>query len=74
MLQLHAEYFEEHPRARAFAWKRIGLMAATYGDHAEARGAFLRSLAGNVDPKTFGHLLRSVRRSTHRLSGSDTSP
>ena len=67
LLDVHADYFASHPRARAFAWKRIGLMAGAYGDRAVARRAFARSLAARPEPKTFGHLASACRPSTHRL-------
>ena len=61
VLEMHADYFAAHPRARAFAWKRIGLMAAGLGDHRKARIAFLKSLAARPTAKTLGHLARSIQ-------------
>ncbi len=72
VMQLHPEYFEEHPRARAFAWKRIGLMASTFGDQAEARRSYLRSLGGNMDLRTMWHLIKAMRPSKRRLT--DATP
>ena len=52
---------------RAFAWKRIGLMAATYGDRAMARRAYARPFLARPDPKTFGHAVTAVGRSTRTI-------
>ena len=60
LLREHADYFAAHPRARAFAWKRIGLMASAAGDRATARRAFVRSLAARPEARTLSHLARSV--------------
>jgi hypothetical protein len=45
LLQLHREYFDEHPRAAAFRWFRIGQLAAELGDRSLARQAARRSLS-----------------------------
>ena len=67
LLREHADYFATHRRARAFAWKRIGLMAATYGDRALARRAYARSFLARPDPKTLGHAVAAVGRSTRTI-------
>jgi glycosyltransferase involved in cell wall biosynthesis len=67
LLREHAEYFATHRRARAFAWKRIGLMSAAYGDRARARRAYARSFLARPDPKTLGHALTTVGRSTRTI-------
>ena len=67
VLRIHADYFATHRRARAFAWKRIGLMAAAYGDRTAARAAFARSLMARPEAKTLGHLARAAGRTTRRL-------
>ena len=67
LLREHADYFASHAHARAFARKRIGLMATAYGDRARARRAFASSLAARPDAATVGHLLRAVGRSTRRV-------
>ena len=67
LLRQHADYFAGHRRARAFAWKRIGLMAATYGDRARARRAFARSFFARPEAKTLGHAVRAVGPSTRRI-------
>jgi glycosyltransferase involved in cell wall biosynthesis len=38
------DYFDAHPRASAFRWYRIGLMAARLGESRGARQAFLQSM------------------------------
>ncbi|MEX2459640.1 MAG: glycosyltransferase family 2 protein [Actinomycetota bacterium] len=61
IMDLHREYFDAHPRATAFAWKRIGLMALGAGDSALARRAFVKSLRLERDPKLLWHLARALR-------------
>ncbi len=61
LLRLHAAYFAEHPRAAAYQWKRIGLLASMRGDYALARVAFRRSLTLSPQLKTLGHLVNSCR-------------
>jgi glycosyltransferase involved in cell wall biosynthesis len=63
MLELHARYFALHPRAAAFRWKRIGLMAAQTGDHRLARRAYLLSLRLHPEAATLWHLARTFERS-----------
>jgi glycosyltransferase involved in cell wall biosynthesis len=63
LLRLYGEYFSAHPRAAAFRWKRIGLMAHNLGRDAVARHAFLRSLRLRPEPRTFWHLMRSLQSS-----------
>jgi glycosyltransferase involved in cell wall biosynthesis len=67
LLREHADYFASHRRARAFAWKRIGLMAAAYGDRAVARRAYARSFLARPDPKTLGHAVTAVGRSARTI-------
>jgi hypothetical protein len=61
IMEMHRDYFDAHPRARAFAWKRIGLMALGAGHSALARRAFLRSLRLKPEPKLVWHLARALR-------------
>jgi len=63
LLDLHAGYYRAHPRAAAFAWKRIGLLAQKAGDHRLARKAFARSFRIRPEPRTAAHLARSLRPS-----------
>jgi glycosyltransferase involved in cell wall biosynthesis len=67
LLREHADYFDTHRRARAFAWKRIGLMSATYGDRALARRAYARSFLARPSPKTLGHAVGVLGRSTRTI-------
>lgn len=69
LLNKHARYFQEHPRAAAFRWKRIGLLAHQLGDHALARAAFTRSLWLRPEVRAAWHLARSMRPS--RTSGRE---
>jgi glycosyltransferase involved in cell wall biosynthesis len=67
LMEKHAEYFARNPRARAFRWKRIGLMASRLGDHALARRSFLRSLSIRPEAATAWHLARAIRPSTRNI-------
>ena len=67
LLEVHRAYFESHPRAAAFRWKRIGLLAERAGDRALARQAFGRSLSLEPRGRTAWHLARSLRPSTDHL-------
>lgn len=60
LLHEHEEFFEARPSARAFRWKRIGVMARQSGDLATARTAFLRSLRVRPDLRVGAHLLRTL--------------
>ncbi|MGH2728551.1 MAG: hypothetical protein ACRDKS_16395, partial [Actinomycetota bacterium] len=60
LLDLYPDYFAEHPRAAAFRWKRIGLMAGSIGEAAQARAAFRRSLRLRPELRTAVHLIRSL--------------
>lgn len=62
LMQTHRDYFAATPRARAFRWRRIGLMSRKIGDTATARRAFLRALRTRPDPRDAKHLLTSLRR------------
>lgn len=44
LLSEHASYFEQHPIAHAFRWRRLGLMYLDEGDHGAAIHAGFRSL------------------------------
>jgi len=74
LIQVHDEYFDDHHEALAFAWKRVGLMALTYGDRTVARRAFLRSIGADVQAKTIGHLVRSLGPSSRRLEQAKPGP
>jgi glycosyltransferase involved in cell wall biosynthesis len=60
LLGLHGDYFSAHPRAAAFRWERIGLMARNLGKDAVARKAFIRSLRLRPESRTLWHLMRSL--------------
>ncbi len=59
IFELHREYFATHPRARAFHWRHVGLLALQVSDHGTARMALHKSLAARPHPKTLWHLLRA---------------
>lgn len=63
----HGDYFSSHPRAAAFRWKRVGLLAHSVGDESLARAAFARSLRIRAQPATAWHLARSLGRSVTNL-------
>lgn len=60
LLDDHADWFAAHPRAAAFRWKRVGLMAFQQGDVRLARRALARSLRLHPVPRTAWHLLRAA--------------
>jgi glycosyltransferase involved in cell wall biosynthesis len=61
ILEWHEGYFADHPAARSFQWKRIGLYAVSAGSYRTARQAFARSLRARAQPSTAWHLVRSFR-------------
>jgi len=73
LLERYRDYFDRHPRARAFRWKRIGLMRLSLGDRAGARAAFLRSLGADPSLRTAWHFLRACGPSG-RLRGEGAVP
>jgi len=62
MMRNHAEYFQGHPAAAAFRWKRIGMMARAAGDRRLARRAFGRALRIRPEAGTLAHLARAAVR------------
>jgi glycosyltransferase involved in cell wall biosynthesis len=73
LLRKHADYFDRHPRAAAFRWKRIGLLCAALGNQRRARRAFLRSLRLRPETKTAWHFIRSLIPSGSRSPIGATS-
>lgn len=61
LMREYREYFETHPRAAAFRWKRIGLMNLSLERPTEARRAFARALRLHPTPAVAWHLLRSFK-------------
>lgn len=59
LLEEQAAYFAEHPRAEAFRWFRLGLLAASVGDRRQARRAFARSLRVRWRTRVAAHLVRA---------------
>ncbi len=74
LMEKHADYFARYPRARAFRWKRIGLMSSRLGDQALARRSFLRSLRSRPEVMTVWHLARAVRPSTRSVEAYQSDP
>jgi glycosyltransferase involved in cell wall biosynthesis len=72
LLEQHADYFASHPRAKAFRWKRIGLMNQRLGNYSAARKAFLKSLRVSPDLASVAHLARSIRKTTWVSEGTDS--
>lgn len=60
LLDHHAAWFAAHPRAAAFRWMRVGLMARQLGDRALARRALARSLRLHPRARTTWHLARAL--------------
>jgi glycosyltransferase involved in cell wall biosynthesis len=63
LLDRHAAYFEERPRAHAYQWMHIGIVARRLGDFRLARAAFARSFRIRRDPAMLWHVARSMRPS-----------
>lgn len=61
LLDQHRSYFDDHHVARAFRWRRIGLMAASLGDAPQARRAQLQSLRSRPTLRSAVHLARALR-------------
>lgn len=61
LLHSHKNYFEAHPRAAAFRWKRIGLAARSIGDMKMARSAFISSFRLHAEIRTLWHLGKCLR-------------
>lgn len=61
LLAQHRSYFDSHPEARSFRWRRIGIMAAGIGDRSLARRAHLRSLRARPSLRSAVHLARTLR-------------
>lgn len=62
MLELHAGYFAEHPRARSFQLMRIGVSSAKSGDRRGAATAFVESLRARPTLRALGQLARTAVR------------
>lgn len=68
LMDVHKAYFERHPRAEAFRWKRIGLLAERVDKRSLARRAFLHSLRKAPTAAGVKHLVRSVLPRSPRSS------
>jgi glycosyltransferase involved in cell wall biosynthesis len=73
LLEVHRDYFAQHPSAAAFRWKRIGILALATGDAALARRAFRVSFRLRPSPRTLWHMRtawnRDIRPSERREGG-----
>jgi glycosyltransferase involved in cell wall biosynthesis len=67
LLSTYEGYFNERPRAAAFRWKRIGIMANSLGDRHLARRALLRSLGLRFDVRAVKHLIAGLGPSSENL-------
>lgn len=72
LLRQHEAYFQDHPRARAFRWRRIGLMRLALGDSSGARAAFTTSFAARPSARTAWHFLRSLWMGREEIPGVPT--
>jgi hypothetical protein len=62
MLELHAQWFESHPSARAFQLRRIGEQSAALGKYRDARRALARSFRARPDVRALRSMATSLRR------------
>lgn len=60
MLTEHADYFRQHPRARAFRLRRAALSSHSGGDRRAARGLLWRAFLARPDARGLAHLARSL--------------
>jgi glycosyltransferase involved in cell wall biosynthesis len=67
LLRTYEDYFKARPRAAAFRWKRIGIMASSLGDKRLARTALVKALGIRRDARGLKHLMASLGRSTTAL-------
>jgi glycosyltransferase involved in cell wall biosynthesis len=74
LLSVHERYFAEHPRAKAFREKRLGLLRLSEGDRRGARRALRRSLAARADVRVAWHLWRSMTPSRPSMSARAEAP
>jgi hypothetical protein len=72
LLEECRHYFETHPHAAAFRWRRVGVMRNQLHDWKGARAALYRSFVVEPSALTLWHLLRAVRRTPSRYH--DSSP
>jgi glycosyltransferase involved in cell wall biosynthesis len=68
ILRARSDYFGSFPKAAAFRWRRVGLLARGLGDHRLARLAFRRSFRIRPSTRAVWHLARSARGSTGRIN------
>jgi glycosyltransferase involved in cell wall biosynthesis len=59
LLETERSYFDAHPRAAAFRWMRIGLMAREAGDTRLARRALWRSSRTRPNARSLWHLVQA---------------
>ena len=75
LLEIQADYYRKVPRARAFEWRRIGVLAEQIGDRPLARTAYGRSFLSHPSRRSLTRLLRSVlpvnRRGTSERENQD---
>jgi glycosyltransferase involved in cell wall biosynthesis len=67
LLSTYEGYFKARPRAAAFRWKRIGIMASSLGDRHLARRALQRSLRLHFNARAVRHLMASLGPSSGHL-------
>ena len=60
LLDEHADWFRDHPRAKAFRLKRMGLTAQVVGDRGLALRCFASSFRLQPEPRTAWHALRTL--------------
>jgi glycosyltransferase involved in cell wall biosynthesis len=61
LLDVHADYFQQHPDAAAYRWKRIGIMLAAAGDQ-RATAYFKKAFRLSPSARGAFHVMRSTVR------------
>lgn len=64
LMEVHAEYFEEHPSSAAHRWLMVWQHAQALGEYRVARMAALRALRLRPHPRAIKRLARSCRPSS----------
>jgi glycosyltransferase involved in cell wall biosynthesis len=66
MMEIHADYFAQHPRASAFHYRRMGITAIKASSNRDAARLLWRSLCIRPSATTAWHLLRAITGSMPR--------
>lgn len=74
LLEQYADWFDNHPRAKAFRLKRMGLSALSVNDKRLALRCFSTSMRLQPDVRTAWHAVRVIARSVGSRSSARADP